>query len=306
VALKLTPVTAPGGLRADGSDVALVDVEAVDARGERCPTVQQRVDFKVSGPATWRGGYNSGKAGSVNNPFLDLEAGVNRVSLRAGRAAGAITLSASSPGLRPASVTLASVPFAAEDGASLTLPATLAAPLPARPPEHAEAAAPPTAGSAGGTAARGMPGRFSRAFTYSGPSSYLVHVETQARDGRNVYVDADLAFVDLPAELVGADWVQAASRESRYEAVDLMELSAVGGSAVWIAHDDRLPRPPWLTRDFQPTSATLTVGGQRMALLKRDVPKDESLTLGANASGAGPSANMYVVFVQGPGTRLAK
>ncbi len=50
VALRLTPITGPGGLRADGSDVALIDVEAVDANGERCPTFQQRVDFDVEGP----------------------------------------------------------------------------------------------------------------------------------------------------------------------------------------------------------------------------------------------------------------
>ena len=60
-ALKLTAITAPGGLRADGSDVALFDVEAVDARGERCPTFEARADFTVEGPGVWRGGYNSGK-----------------------------------------------------------------------------------------------------------------------------------------------------------------------------------------------------------------------------------------------------
>jgi beta-galactosidase len=81
VALKMTSITAPGGWRADGSDVALVDVEAVDARGERCPTFQQRVDFAVEGPGLWRGGYNSGKIKSTNNAWLDLEAGINRVAV---------------------------------------------------------------------------------------------------------------------------------------------------------------------------------------------------------------------------------
>src|SRR5205823_9518281 len=49
VALKLTPVTGPGGLRADGSDVLLLDVEAVDAHGDRAPTFQKRVDFEIAG-----------------------------------------------------------------------------------------------------------------------------------------------------------------------------------------------------------------------------------------------------------------
>ena len=38
VAVKLTPTTAPGGLLANGSDVAMFDVEIVDAMGQRVPT----------------------------------------------------------------------------------------------------------------------------------------------------------------------------------------------------------------------------------------------------------------------------
>jgi beta-galactosidase len=60
VAVRLTPITGPGGLQADGSDLALFDVEAVDAAGERCPTFQGPVRFELEGPATWRGGYDSG------------------------------------------------------------------------------------------------------------------------------------------------------------------------------------------------------------------------------------------------------
>src|SRR6185503_14681875 len=41
VALRLTPITGPGGWKADGADVAFVDVEAVDAKGERCPTFER-------------------------------------------------------------------------------------------------------------------------------------------------------------------------------------------------------------------------------------------------------------------------
>jgi beta-galactosidase len=153
--------------------------------------------------------------------------------------------------------------------------------------------------SASGAAAppRGMVGRFTKAFNYSGPSSYLVHVESQARDGKNAYVDGDSPFAGLPAELEGADWVQAANRESLYNAVDLMELSLVTGSTVSIAHDDRLPRPAWLTKQFQPTPLKLTVAGQGMTVFQRRVERDGSLTLGANVEGPAASANMYLVFV---------
>jgi beta-galactosidase len=98
---------------------------------------------------------------------------------------------------------------------------------------------------------------------------------------------------------VGADWVQAASRESLYNAVDLMELAVGAGSVVSVAHDDRIPRPTWLTRQFTPTAARIIVSGQPMTVFQRRVERDESLTLGANVeSGAAKTANMYIVFVK--------
>ena len=58
-AIRLTLHTGPQGLRADGSDVALIDFEVVDAQGRRCPTDEARVDFAITGPGIWRGGLNS-------------------------------------------------------------------------------------------------------------------------------------------------------------------------------------------------------------------------------------------------------
>lgn len=107
-ALKLTPYTGPGGLLADGSDVAFFDVEVVDAQGRRCPTDEARVDFKLDGPAIWRGGYNSGKTNSVDKLWLDTECGINRVAIRSTARAGRITLTATRPGLRPATIQIES------------------------------------------------------------------------------------------------------------------------------------------------------------------------------------------------------
>jgi beta-galactosidase len=123
VALRMTPITGPGGLRADGSDIALMDVEAVDAKGERCPTFQSRVDFEVEGPGVWRGGYNSGKIKSTNNTWLDLEAGINRVAVRATRTPGAITVRVKGEGLKPASIAIRSTPVKVENGFTTELPA---------------------------------------------------------------------------------------------------------------------------------------------------------------------------------------
>lgn len=136
VALKLTPITGPDGIRADGADILLVDVEALDARGERAPTVQQRVDFDVAGPGTWRGGYNSGKINSTNNTYLDLEAGISRVAIRAGRTAGAISVRARSEGLTAATATVTSRAMVVDGGIASVMPAVAEVKLPAQPPER--------------------------------------------------------------------------------------------------------------------------------------------------------------------------
>lgn len=110
--VKLTLIAGPGGLRADGEDVVLYNVEVVDAQGCRCPTDQGRINFKVSGPCVWRGGYDSGIVGSTNNLYLYTECGINRVAIRSTLTPGQIKLTASRPGLKPVTVTVESKPIA--------------------------------------------------------------------------------------------------------------------------------------------------------------------------------------------------
>jgi beta-galactosidase len=118
VAIRLTPMTGPQGLRADGQDVAVIDFEVVDARGERCPTDYGRVDFTISGPGMWRGGYNSGIIDSTNNLYLNTECGINRVFIRSTLSPGAIALTSNRPGLRSATVNITSKPVIVTDGIS--------------------------------------------------------------------------------------------------------------------------------------------------------------------------------------------
>jgi beta-galactosidase len=293
VALRMTPITGPQGLLADGSDVVLIDVEAVDAKGDRCPTFQQRVDFEVSGPGVWRGGYNSGKTKSTNNTWLDLEAGVNRVAVRATRTAGAIAVKVKGEGLKPASLTVRSKQFPAPGGLSPNLP-----PLPAvNPAEMAAMGGVAPAGSS--PAAVAVPGgRYVTAFSYSGPAGAAVRIIAGAKKGALPYTDSSAAIEALPAALEGADYVQTAQQDKRYSAVDLMEVAVKAGSAVWIAWDERIGKPAWLTNQFQATPESLTIGGRAMKLYRREAARAESLTLGSNAEKApAGDANMYLVLV---------
>ncbi|MBV9926984.1 MAG: DUF4982 domain-containing protein [Acidobacteria bacterium] len=122
VALRLTTHAGPRGLRADGADVALVDVEVVDAKGNRCPTALNLVDFTLTGPGEWRGGIAQGPDNYILSKSLPVENGVNRVIIRSTTRAGKVVVSATAAGLKPASVVIVSRPAAADGGLSPALP----------------------------------------------------------------------------------------------------------------------------------------------------------------------------------------
>jgi beta-galactosidase len=298
VALRMTSITGPDGLQADGSDIALIDVEAVDANGQRCPTFNGQVDFTCDGPAIWRGGYDSGVPGSIGQKSLDIESGINRVAIRSTLTPGDISVTATCAGLKPATIVVPSRSFAVTDGYSQTMPATPTVALAATHPDWtalASATPPMTVTAASATAGAQ---HFIQTFSYSGPTP-LVHVESGAGNGKNAYCDRDYPFENLPPRLNGADWVQTADEDNLYAAADLMQFAAKAGTTVYVAYDAALPAPDWLQSQFRPTTATFTVNGRSMKVFSRRLRDDESLTLGSNASGAQyKSANMYIVFAK--------
>jgi hypothetical protein len=160
-ALRLTPRTSPRGFVMDGADVALVDVEVVDAEGRRVPTAKHMIRFGLEGPAQWRGGIAQGdstgkvrpestpeNSGVVTTPAepgkdavthyagtareednyvlsmnLPVELGVNRVLLRADREPGTVRVTAAADGLQPISVEIPTVaPKPAAGGLSTDFP----------------------------------------------------------------------------------------------------------------------------------------------------------------------------------------
>ena len=120
--LRLTAITNPTGWKADGADVALVEVEVVDKQGRRCPLDNSLVKFTFSGPAEWRGGVAKGKDNHVLCDTLPVECGVNRVMLRSLTKAGTVKLTARAEGLGEATLPLATEAVDVKDGLSTWLP----------------------------------------------------------------------------------------------------------------------------------------------------------------------------------------
>lgn len=109
--LKLTAHVAPDGIgfKADGADLALVDIEVVDAKGRRVPTAMHPVSFHLDGPAEWRGGIAQGPGNHILATTLPVECGINRALIRSTTTPGTISLTATSPGLESAKLELTSV-----------------------------------------------------------------------------------------------------------------------------------------------------------------------------------------------------
>lgn len=116
--ITLKPITNPKGWRADGSDLALIEVEVKDRNGIRCPFANDTIHFSLAGPAEWRGGIAQGKDNFILSQDLPVECGINRIFVRSTNRDGIIKLIASSGKLKGTEVTLKTAPVIVANGLS--------------------------------------------------------------------------------------------------------------------------------------------------------------------------------------------
>ena len=117
-AIKLSTIEDPAGWRADGADVALVQIEVVDVQGRRCPLANDMIHYELEGPAEWRGGIAQGPDNYILAKDFPVECGINRAILRSTTKAGKVVLKASAEGLRGAEVELNTVAYETKGGLS--------------------------------------------------------------------------------------------------------------------------------------------------------------------------------------------
>lgn len=122
-AIRLSARTAPNGFKADGADIALVDVEVIDKDGNRCPTALNTINFTLTGEAEWRGGIAQGPDNYILSKSLPVENGVNRILIRSTMKAGKVSLNAAAENLKAAKIELTSRPFQTKDSLALEFPA---------------------------------------------------------------------------------------------------------------------------------------------------------------------------------------
>lgn len=120
--LNLAAIQHPKGWKADGADLVLLQVEVVDAEGNRCPLANDLIHFTVEGPAEWRGGIAQGPDNYILSEKLPVECGVNRALLRSSVTVGKVVVRAEAEGLASASLELVSSPVEVQNGLSTYIP----------------------------------------------------------------------------------------------------------------------------------------------------------------------------------------
>ncbi|MGQ1783649.1 MULTISPECIES: sugar-binding domain-containing protein [unclassified Saccharicrinis] len=290
-AIKLTSIAGPKGWQADGSDIALIDVEVIDKEGQRCVLDRGRIDFTISGPAIWRGGYNSGKENSTNNLYLDTEVGINRVAVRSLLEAGKVVVTATREGLKPASIQLISKAVNVEGGLTTQMPQVFDVVAKEEPlPVHTPFIPPYVPGVSNKS-------KIFTKFSYTGDSPAMLR--TNIFWGKKPYTDLNYNYTRIPTYLHGAEYVRLPNSDSHYWARDLLQFIAGKDITLYVGHDDRVPRPAFLREEYLDTGEDFKLGDVTMSLFKREVKEGESVVMAGNCDGAAPeNGRMYVVIAK--------
>lgn len=300
-ALRMTPITGPNGLLATGSDVALIDVEAVDAEGRRCLTWYGKVDFTCEGPAVWLGGMNSGKEKTIHKPFLDLESGINRVAVRSALNAGEIVVTAQAEGLPSARLVIQSLDAGVDNGIAAALPpepaAVIPAPLPRPDPQDLIRAA----------VAEPLIEKMDQSglitdLVYTGQKPEGIDL-VKPKIGRPWFTGYPNECRSIHPLVVEGEQIRVPFSDWDFWAADVVGFTARKPIWVYIAHSTKIPDPGWLKKEYEliPGALFNVNVNEQYQLYRRAVSAGDEVTIGA-AVDEQPQAKglwfkMYLIYV---------
>ncbi|HBP86494.1 MAG TPA: hypothetical protein DD706_02220, partial [Nitrospiraceae bacterium] len=121
--------------------------------------------------------------------------------------------------------------------------------------------------------------------------AYVAASSLQA--GSKVYIDRAYTFRTVPSNLQGAAYIQTANNDKTATTAAFLSFRVSQPVSVYVAHDERHPRPSWLNA-FANTGTNLVTSDTTLSLFVRTFPAG-TITLGGNASSGG---SMYSVIVR--------
>ncbi|MGI8334232.1 glycoside hydrolase family 2 TIM barrel-domain containing protein [Actinomadura scrupuli] len=273
-ALRLSPDRTV--LAADGSSLSHLTTEVVDAHGVMVPDAGNLIRFTVTGSGRLAG-LDNGRQEDAEGYQATTRAAFNGKALaiaRSTRRPGPITVTATSPGLRPATVTLSATPAPATLAADLTATAPTAASSTAASSTAAVPATPANGPAAGTPLAdasySGAPGTLPAAMLDGDPST----------GWSNHYDKAPTALLPAFSRAHASDWVSVSSPAPRMlgavTACFTVDASHDLPAAISVTHWNgsafvpvRNPRVTWAAASNRPT--TITFDPVRTTQLKLDM-----------------------------------
>ena len=311
-ALRMKTMEGPGGLRADGSDLVLIETEVVDAQGRRCPLAQNLVSYQLSGPAVWRGGiWDEDVSRYANRQELPVLNGVHRVIVRSTLEPGEIHVIANSEGLQAAGADLSSTSVPVDGGLSAEMPAVLPVAL-SQPPIYGPDLAPPPATPPGAfdNVDDGLSATGEILFGLSVAFQAGAELARHAADGGRIYKDQDWVFAGLPDYLKGADYLMVANSDADTSAGEGVVFKIGKAGSVYVAYDDDNVRFPTVSSptNFNRTADKIIINGRPHTIYRSGLMNGGELTyLGTNSwtDMPPPGVNNYVVFIK-PETTAAE
>ena len=258
------------------------------------------------------GGYNTGVRYTTNVSHLtsgyplNIEAGINRVFVRAPRTAGTFTLHVTGSGLTAGDVSLSSQPFTVTNGLTATLPQTFTVALGTEPTPVSEGIAPPPPPNSLQTA----PASNVQGLHYSGTNQDQAVLIENVQPGQLAYVDSSTVTLpaSLPGYLVGGEFIQPFQSDANgADATDQYQFNTSRYSHLYLVIDAANGMP---ANDgnagYQWTrlADTVTVNGRPMNVYKSilQAPYTPVFLASNNHDNATPPgfnsrSNMYLVFI---------
>ena len=305
VAVRIKVIAGPGGLRADGSDLVLIETEVLDKDSRRCPLAQNLIHYRIDGPAVWRGGiWEEDVKRYANAKELPVLNGIHRVIVRSTVQPGTIKVTAESDGIKPATVEMRVQDVGLKNGVTPALPAVFAVAITGEPvygPDLGPAPSPPPGAFASEKLGVSVTGEIIHDLSTAFPHGATL--VKGAKNGARIYKDRPWTFAGLPGCLAGADYLQVANDDTTASAGEGVVFKIGAAGKVYIAYDDGNSNFPVLGSPggFKKTKDKILIGGRPHTIYRSGQMNGGELTyLGTNSwtEQPRPGLNNYVVFIK--------
>jgi len=125
----------------------------------------------------------------------------------------------------------------------------------------------------------------------------IITLETKPEIGKKLYSDRAYLFTEVPSVLNNSEYVVWKNDYKNYATNPMLSFGLKTDGTVYVAHDNRLIRPTWLTGNFNLTAFSLAVPEASLALYSKWFKKGDVVVLGQNHNmGSLNNSTLYIPF----------